>query len=274
MDDTEKPLFLLGVGAQKAGTSWLHSYLEQNPMVDMGFQKEYHIWDAKYRPGMFKGFVAKPKKGESAANAMRRFMQNRAGVYEQYFRDLISDKVRITGDLTPSYSALSVPQLARVRDKLVSVGFQVKAVLLMRDPVDRCWSATRMHTQTLKGHGVDMTDEQIFSLFVESFVGRQSELRTRYENTIKALNEVFSPDAVYVGIYEEMFNEAPLRRLSEFLTVPFNASHVSVKVNQSWDIPLPLDLRKRCADFYAETYAYCHEHYPQTVELWQPLKTA
>ena len=38
--------FLLGVGAQKAGTSWLHDQLNRRHDADFGFLKEYHIFDA------------------------------------------------------------------------------------------------------------------------------------------------------------------------------------------------------------------------------------
>ena len=42
--------FLLGVGCQKGGTSWLHNYLSKHPNTNMGFTKEYHIFDALYMP--------------------------------------------------------------------------------------------------------------------------------------------------------------------------------------------------------------------------------
>ena len=38
--------FLLGVGAQKAGTSWLHDQLNRRRDADFGFLKEYHVFDA------------------------------------------------------------------------------------------------------------------------------------------------------------------------------------------------------------------------------------
>ena len=38
-------IFILGVGAQKAGTTWLHSQLSTNNSIDFGFRKEYHVFD-------------------------------------------------------------------------------------------------------------------------------------------------------------------------------------------------------------------------------------
>ncbi len=42
---TTDGIFLLGVGAQKAGTSWLHQQLHSRPDANFGFCKEYHIHD-------------------------------------------------------------------------------------------------------------------------------------------------------------------------------------------------------------------------------------
>ena len=45
-----KKVLALGVGAQKAGTSWLHYQLDSREDTDFGFLKEYHIFDALFRP--------------------------------------------------------------------------------------------------------------------------------------------------------------------------------------------------------------------------------
>lgn len=42
--------FLLGVGAQKAGTTWLYDYLNDHPQTDMGLYKEYHLFDNLHVP--------------------------------------------------------------------------------------------------------------------------------------------------------------------------------------------------------------------------------
>ena len=38
--------FLLGVGAMKAGTTWLHDYLAASPQCQPGVRKEYHVFDS------------------------------------------------------------------------------------------------------------------------------------------------------------------------------------------------------------------------------------
>ena len=41
-----KKTFILGVGAQKAGTTWLHRQFKKNATFNLGHRKEYHVFDA------------------------------------------------------------------------------------------------------------------------------------------------------------------------------------------------------------------------------------
>ena len=131
-------LFVLGVGAPKTGTTWLHSYLSSSDRCRMGCLKEYHIWDAKFiescsvmRMGL-KNF--KPSK----SFFVRYMMQNISGFYEYYFNSITSNRLDITGDITPAYCGLSRDKLALVKAKMECAGFKVKVIFLMRDPVERC----------------------------------------------------------------------------------------------------------------------------------------
>ena len=51
--------FILGVGAQKCGTTWLYDQFKANKMVNMGFQKEYHILDSIENPKQHNRFREK-----------------------------------------------------------------------------------------------------------------------------------------------------------------------------------------------------------------------
>jgi hypothetical protein len=87
MSNSLSPTFVLGVGAQKAGTSWLHRQLTKSPFVNMGFTKEYHVWDAIFCE-LAAEFRATLKVGEGADHALRRMMQSVEGAYENYFSQL------------------------------------------------------------------------------------------------------------------------------------------------------------------------------------------
>ena len=51
--------FILGVGARKCGTTWLYDRFKANKMVNMGFQKEYHILDSIENPKQHNRFREK-----------------------------------------------------------------------------------------------------------------------------------------------------------------------------------------------------------------------
>ena len=43
---------VIGIGAQKAGTTWLYRYLRTHPQVGMSPIKELHYWDERFRPDL------------------------------------------------------------------------------------------------------------------------------------------------------------------------------------------------------------------------------
>lgn len=130
-----KPVFVLGLGAMKAGSSWLHKCLNSQEYAHFGFCKEYNVWDAI--SGMDTGALSKVtiQKPQTANDALRFLMQNYEGVYERYFSSLVNSgkDISMTGDISPGYSILTAAHLALIREKLEKSGFSVKAIFLMRD---------------------------------------------------------------------------------------------------------------------------------------------
>ena len=111
--------FILGLGAQKSGTSWLYAYIRRFDQVNMGFAKEYHVWDAINIPecGDFK--ISSGRRSQLNSTDYFRFcMQNINGFYEQYFRSILNSGFNITGDITPSYSGLNHSDLKSIKTKL------------------------------------------------------------------------------------------------------------------------------------------------------------
>jgi hypothetical protein len=271
MTQPTKPVFILGVGAQKAGTSWLHQALHQQPSVDMGFTKEYHVWDARLMPELFEGLRIDAAAAQGGPQSFHRAMQTVDGFYERYFASLITGSVRVTGDITPSYSCLAAEHFSLIRGKLKAIGFDVRVVFLMRDPAQRIWSAARMKRRRAKAwKDTEMTDQQFIAKFETFFSGKGVVARTRYDRTIEALRQAFTPEELYFGLYENMFEHRSLRELSAFTSVDLTAADAAQRINASPGLALPGDVADRCRRFYAEVYDYCFAHFPQARELWQP----
>lgn len=62
--------FVLGLGHQKCGTTWLYHYLSQSRRFKGGIKKEYHIWDALDVPSMHGQIIKQP------------FLQNSIGLMQ------------------------------------------------------------------------------------------------------------------------------------------------------------------------------------------------
>ena len=109
-------LNFLGIGAQKAGSTWLWKWLRRHPEIWLPNRKELHFWDHRFYPKSTWG---------------RGF-----GWYEKKFR---GDRV-CKGEITPSYSMLDPEDISQIEEHYP--GF--KAILVLRNPVVRSLSAARM----------------------------------------------------------------------------------------------------------------------------------
>ena len=99
---------------------------------------------------------------------------------------------------------------------------------------------------------------------------KRVQFRTQYELVIRNLEQVFSADQIHYGIYEEMFSSIELQRLSAFLQVQYYNNYAHKRFNVSPKTrEIDPTLETEIKDFYAATYAFCFEKFPQTRKLWK-----
>jgi len=115
-------LSFLCIGAQKAGTTWLHKMLQQNPSICLPqHQKELHFWDWNRSKGLswysrqFKPLCVLSKNSKSSANSFY-------------------------GEITPCYAALPPNDIHEIK----SLFPDLRIVFLARDLLERTWSALLM----------------------------------------------------------------------------------------------------------------------------------
>lgn len=233
-----KKTFLLGVGAQKAGTTWLYQYLRGHPDCAMGQIKEHAVLQAALSDTRPSGrFDAKANaliaalqavKGGAALDAPAQvrllgLIDNIAGecdlsYYMGTFARLMAANpaARLTGDITPEYCMLSRAQLAQAREMIEGAGYDLRVVFLMRDPLDRVYSALRMADRNRRAEGreVMMTAAERFDI---QGTADWVEQRTRYDLILDNLDAVFDPEQVYLGFYETFFTDQSLTALLAFL---------------------------------------------------------
>ena len=259
--------FVLGIGAHKGGTSWLHNYLSRFDDVDLAFKKELHVWDARFIAAS-QVYRVPPKRLTKLRKTdwLRFAMQRSDRFYEAYFRRKLRKGARITGEITPAYCGLPTEAFVHIRQRILNIGAKPRVIFLMRDPFQRCWSAVRYDKRRGK-FDTDLSDEETL---LEHYQSPAFQMRTRYENVCPRVLEAFAPDEVYFGVYEALFDTPSLEAIGQFLGLPVDASNLTDRVNAS---PKAQDVspvvRDEVRGFYKDTYAYCAEHFPETKDLWQ-----
>lgn len=259
-------VFVLGVGAQKAGTSWLFNYLASADNVATNNIKEYHIWDAiDDVPSFVDRRVSKEQSERSPALKIRYMLQQSPENYFDYFTLLLQKQARqVTCDITPAYAGLRRGTFASIQDGFLKRGISTKAVFLMRDPIERCWSSARMRCMNTEGHN-RVSDEYV----IAHAAAAETEARTRYDWTLGELGSVFEPSQLHVGLYEDMFALPQLSRLSDFCHVALRPDLASQKINLTRKTtPLAENTARNIAARYRPVYEFVAARFPQAVQLW------
>lgn len=278
--DVDVKTFLLGVGCQKGGTTWLQQYLASAPECEAGFGTEYMIFDCLDVPEhtwMRRRIIERARSSIDAVEngvatrspALQQLaMMADTQVYYDYFAALLARPgVRLTLDVTPNYALLPAPRLAEIRDEMSRRDVRPLALFLMRDPVERIWSQVRMHKQ--RGRRSNPLPDH--TLVEQRYANPTTTLRTRYEDTVRRLDEVFGPDAVHYDFYERLFTEDRLRAVSEFVGIEYRPGDVDRRRNVSpKDDALPDDTVRRVATHYRSTYDFVAERFgiDDIGELW------
>jgi hypothetical protein len=172
------PDFLV-IGAQKAASSWLATWLESHPDIFM-WRAEIHFFNVHYDNGI--------------------------AWYERHFRDWSGEP--LVGEKSPLY--LSDPNSpGRIRSVL---GDRVKLIASLRHPVDRAYSA---YWHSLRNNYIPPhTDFQTALGLLPALI-----LNSQYSEQVKRYRRVFEEDQLLIHIFEESNQDrvAALRGCFEFL---------------------------------------------------------
>lgn len=273
----ERPIFLLGLGAQKAGTSWLHDHLADHPQVVFGPMKEFHIFDALHLPDMhyFRDLrdinpirepirllrvLVRTGRLPNRHHALRKKLLSSPERYADFFAQLVAERrsLRLTGDLTPEHGALSNDVLFGIRRQMVDRGFDVRAILIMRDPVERCISASRMYLgrALVPRNARDYAERGLITSREEHPFTEHAEIRTRYDRTLAEAEAVFAPNELFTAFYEELFSEGEIRRLWDWLGMTYVSADFDRRINESSTAKKTVDpsLKAAIADHYRPVY--------------------
>lgn len=279
---TMQKTFLIGLGAQKAGTTWVYRYLREHPDCAMGNIKEMgslrmHFGGEKNKKRRINHITWLSSALEKAEQDLRggklssehtQFLLDRMenvaadlsfDHYIRYFSTLFQQKpgAMLTGDITPEYGLMSRSELERTKLCLEKAGYRVKALFMMRDPVERCFSAIRMvHRQALQnGDRIQSFPHQGFA---EKAIKSWHLERSQYEKTVPVVESVFPPEDRFFGFFETFFSTENISDLCGFLGISEIEANLAMRINASpRDEEPSTDEWEEVRAVFKETYDYC-----------------
>lgn len=280
--------FFLGIGCQKGGTSWLYNYLASHPNVNLGATKEYHFFDTVLMPhgkaivedvrSQNKNFHLVHKLAtnkDEVSRLLLRFYQ-KPETYFNYFRSMYSASpaTLLVGDITPEYALLPLEQMQAVKKMCLKEGISPKIVFIMRDPVERIWSAVRMHRK-IYSEKYSVNDTRTDDELVQSrFKRKDIEIRTRYEQTIQTIEAVFEPHQIHYEFFEQLYSKAAINKLNHFLNIPPHPPCFEQKINAVEKVS-KISPKTRCLiqNYYFNTYQFLYKKFgKENIErLWQKI---
>jgi hypothetical protein len=237
----QNTLLFFGMGAMKSGTTWLYDYLQKNVDVHFPPVKEVHYWDVIQNRSDRHHYRAKatqlieastqlldsniseiPKRLEQVNRALStlKIYANSDAKHVEYKNYLLNNfkGQKAVGDLTPSYCTLDKHVLTEMSSLVPSVKF----IFIMRDPVERLWSAIRMGASQISSN----QDELVVNCanIVAELQCRPDHFmltRSDYKKTISVLDSTIKPENIAYIFYEKLFNNETLKYLCRFLGIRF-----------------------------------------------------
>lgn len=179
---------VLCIGAQRAGTTWLHAALQSHPRVWPSEIKEFHQFDWDGRDPVVGEFRqrqalavlrgrAEGAAGPEGERQVRRLLRHAfppAHSWENYASMFASvPPGQLACDFTPAYATLDESRV----DDIVRVMPRIKVIFILRDPVTRAVSGA-IHELGMSGITVPTEAELHRACLDESNVLRTDYLRT------------------------------------------------------------------------------------------------
>ncbi len=222
----------IGIGAQKAGTSWLHHNLAKHPQIWMPPLKEIHYFD--HEPP---SLVTRMFSEKNHHRAARHYCLNELGHYfrgrgdarrlrwaarywlgarnDAWYQSLFEKQSgQIAGEICPGYCRLSKAQVAEVYARMPNA----RILYFLRDPIGRAWSAAVMHFNKRGFPGIEKTSDEAIC----NFLAHPRTLRhADYLSNLDAWQAHYPPAQFFVGFLDEIESDpaAILRRVLSFLGV-------------------------------------------------------
>lgn len=284
------PTYLFGVGATKAGTTWMYRYLAAHPECHLRSVKELHFFDS-----LDKGFdrqikvnrdklervtaelaVAPAARAERLRGSARDLAEWLAVLekgedltaYRAYLEGWRGAK-RVVGDITPAYADLSGARL----NQMLSTAADHRVVYLLRDPVSRFWSHVRMVAGRSRAGQADFALEA-GRVVDRVLAGEPSEIakRSDYQGALTRLWATVAPERLLVLFQERLFSAPGLSQLCRFLGIRAKTADTAVRVHEGLPLAMTPMQKARIRAFLQPQYDFVAKAFPALPDSWHATR--
>jgi hypothetical protein len=235
----------LGIGAQKAGTTWLHHNLQKHPEIWVPTREDL-------------------PKGKTEVHYFDKWLDK--GLLDDRSYALLFERGRgrITGDITPAYSILDERRIHHAHTLMPDA----KIIFLMRNPVERTWSQTIQFFDR-RGVKVQSLSE---SRLLHFFSLKGVRLRSSYLYILKNWQKFYPEEQFFVGFLEDIhfYPDRLLHRLYRFLGASVSADYriTRDKIFSKGTQELPTRLAAHLAQAYHEDLRKLDERFGGYASFW------
>ncbi|NVK13358.1 MAG: sulfotransferase [Rhodobacteraceae bacterium] len=234
----------IGIGAQKAATTWLFKWLSAHP--EIGFAP------LSKRPGPT---IADGKPAATWPKEVHFLTGPNQDRGWDWYLDLFRTEgrsERLLGDITPRYLTASQEEISALRRRCPDV----RLLLNLRDPVERDWSAIRMLARRR-----ELLDQPaaLVTLAGDPGILKKGDLR----RTVSAWLEIFPREQFFISALPdiEARPQQVIRAIAAFLGAdpafysrPEIAARLQEPVHRGPDAEMPPELEALLRDRHRDTY--------------------
>ncbi|MGI9114423.1 MAG: hypothetical protein DLM52_07280 [Chthoniobacterales bacterium] len=280
----------LGIGAHKAGTTWLWSMLRAHPQIWTAPLKELHYFDRSLRY-FSANTLAADRLFERLFSQARHNLEFRRDCrvqiaralhlrdwrllrwtlryylgprHDQWYLSLFGAGAgQVRGEITPAYAMLERHDVARVHRLLANA----KIIFLLRNPIDRAWSHLRFEWMQGRFRAVDDI-AQVRALLEHPGV----TLRNDYLRTLRTWESAFPREQIFVGFYDDIVArpDVLLRDVFTFLEVEESVARTNkTVVLPSKKLPMPPEIRRYLTEKYLPAIEKLAMRFGGHAERWR-----
>lgn len=248
----------LGLGAGQSGSTWLHDNLAHHPEVCLPRQKETHYFSRHFNGWTLRAYASLYADG--------------------------ADKVR--GEITPGYNVLRLDRIRFIHRILPDL----KLILIVRNPIERAWSAARrVISRVAASLGTtfdEIDDSEFYEYFQKEWAYRPERnmagdfepglLQGRYCRAMDNWLTFYPRDRLLVCLFDDI-KERPRELMSRVCQhigvssdVDWDSFPLSRVINKNPEHPIPERFRTYLEGVYAGEIEELRRRLGDRVDAWAP----